>query len=59
VTVALSDERTMSIKEKCENILNLQCVAIREFAQLIGKLVSDMHHYILRHLKLKKISFEA
>lgn len=41
MTVALTKERAISIKEKCQDILNHHQVTISEFAQLIGNLVSS------------------
>ena len=41
MTIALSDDRVLSIKGKCQDVLNQQQVTIRELAQLIGKLVSS------------------
>lgn len=41
MTISLSDDRVMSIKEKCRNILSQSEMTIRELAQLIGKFVSS------------------
>ncbi|XP_061187368.1 uncharacterized protein LOC133195519 [Saccostrea echinata] len=41
MTVSLTPDRATSIRQKCEEILKLHRITIREFAQLIGKLVSS------------------
>nr|XP_034336017.1 uncharacterized protein LOC109617665 isoform X1 [Crassostrea gigas] len=41
MSVSLTQDRADSIREKCLEVLNLHKIAIRQFAQLIGKLVSS------------------
>lgn len=41
MSVSLTQDRADSIREKCQEVLNLHKIAIRQFAQLIGKLVSS------------------
>ncbi|XP_062571921.1 uncharacterized protein LOC134233885 [Saccostrea cucullata] len=41
MTVSLTPDRATSIRQKCEEILKLHRITIREFAQLFGKLVSS------------------
>lgn len=41
MSVSLTQDRADSIWEKCQEVLNLHKIAIRQFAQLIGKLVSS------------------
>lgn len=40
MSVSLTQDRADCIREKCKEVLNLHKIAIRQFAQLIGKLVS-------------------
>lgn len=40
-SVSSTQDRADSIWEKCQEVLNLHKIAIRQFAQLIGKLVSS------------------
>lgn len=58
MTVALTKERALSIKEKCQDILNHHQVTIREFAQLFGKLVSSEPGVRYAPLNYKSLEIE-
>ena len=40
MTIRLTDEKALNIVQECKNILSKKSITIREFAQIIGKLVA-------------------
>lgn len=58
MSVSLTQDRADSIREKCLEVLNLHKIAIRQFAQLIGKLVSSEPGVRYPHLFYKSLEIE-
>jgi hypothetical protein len=56
MTVQLTREKALKIKELCQNILCLEYISIREFSELMGKTVSSEYgipYAILLHKRLQ------
>jgi hypothetical protein len=53
--VQLTREKALKIKELCQNILRLECISIREFSELMRKMVASEYGILYAKLLHKRL----